>query len=386
MVSAILAGAASGGETLATPQFARENGLTCNACHSVVPRLNANGIAFAADGYRVPETVRASDNFAKDAAPRGATIPLAAWVTLRHEDRGGSNAEDSYLPKVELISGGPIGEHLSYFVEWRLVSLSLGNDGSLSDRGGRFEDLFLDWSLSGRHSLKLGQYRALNQVDVSQRLSVDEPLLFSTAVPTGSSANPRIAGLERFSPSGRSPSLGWSWRSLGGATPGDGLFHFVTLPFVGEFSIPLGGEASQRASFELRGPKGVFVESFYRRGVRSVGMHAFVDDRAWLATLLATYDWRDVFVTGGVGVDDRDEGSSRTRGSLEAEYLVRTADRVRAALGVRVEDLSDDGRRARFVPYVVVTAPNMQYNLVFQAQYVSQEQSDLLTIDLSFIF
>jgi len=370
--------------TLATPQFARKYDLTCNACHAVVPRLNEGGLGFQASGFAPPP--------ARSSSGKGAgrsilsTLPIAAWTTVRYEDRGTGAASDFYLPKVELISGGRPMKRLSYFVEWRIVSLALQDDGALADRGGRFEDLFVNWDLSKGHAVKAGQYRSLNQVDVSQRLSIDEPTVFNNSLPTGTDPDPRIAGLMRFSPSSRSPSLGWSWRSIGGESAGDGLFHYMTIPFTGEFSIPLGPEAADRASFELEGPKGVYGETFWRRGLRSIGANAFYDQEAWLATIVGTFDWSDLLLTAALGVDDTADAPSRGRASFEAEYLFLRRECFRAALGLRVEDVTDDDRRERYVPYLVLAGPNTRYTTALQGQYVSQQGRDTILVDLSFIF
>ena len=291
------------------------------------------------------------------------------------------------LPKVELISGGTLGEQWSYFAEWRIVSLSLNSDGSLKDRGGRFEDLFVQRNIGTRQALKVGQFRSLNQVDVSLRLSPSEPLLFKNGLRTDSDPDPRIDSLLRFSPSSRSPSIGYSFRSIEGRSASDGLFHYVTLPFVGELSIPLSSEASTNASFELQGPpKGVFLDTFYRSGQKSVGGHFFYDDDAWLATALATYDWRSFLVTAGLGVDDQDNGVSRTRSSLEVEYLLTGKFDLRAAAGLRIENVGDDGTRTAYVPYFVLAGPNTQHTYLLQLQYKDQQGSDTVVVDLSMLF
>ena len=362
--------------SFATPQFARTYDLSCNACHAVVPKLNEGGLAFQASGYVSPNGKR----------PLLATLPIAAWTTVRYEDRGRGAANDLYLPKVELISGGRPTKSLSYFVEWRIVSLALQNDGSLTDRGGRFEDLWLGWDFAREHSLKVGQYRSLNQVDVSQRLSIDEPTVFNNALPTDTDPDPRIAGLMRFSPSARSPSLGWSWRSIAGETRGDGLFHFLTVPFTGEFSIPLGPEAAVNASFELEGPKGAYAETFWRTGMRSIGGHAFWDGDVWQATVVGTYDLGGFLATAAFGGDDTPTAPSRERASLEVEYLLRRWERFRAALGTRVENVTDDGARERWVPYFALAGPNTRYTMLLQGQYVDQQGNDTILVDLSFIF
>ncbi len=365
----------------ATPQFARTHQVNCTACHVVPPMLTEDGLAFQASGYQL---VRSTDSNKDESRPR--PIPMSGWITARDEDQGSAGASDLFLPKVELISGGRIGKQWSYFVEWRIVSLSLNPDGSLKDRGGRFEDLFFNWNV-GRHSARVGQYRTINQVDVSLRLSPSDPLLFKNGLRTGSDPDPRLDSLNRFSPSSRSPSLGYSFQSITGKRASDGLFHFVTVPFVGEFSIPLSQEASQTASFELEEAKGLYVETFYRRGQKSIGGHAFADgDGAWLLTALGTWDWRDLFLTAGVGVDDEDQRDRRQRGSVQAEYLFTRRKRIRGAAGLRVEEVSDDGKRVAYVPYIAVSAPNTRHTFLLQLQYKNQEGSDSFVADLSALF
>ena len=364
----------------ATPQFAREHQLRCTACHRLPPKLNEDGLDFQASGYRLPERQRRDP-------PGFATAPFSVWITARFEDQGSGGANDLLLPKVELITGGTLGEQWSYFAEWRIVSLSLNSDRSLNDRGGRFEDLFIQRNIGTRQALKVGQFRSLNQVDVSLRLSPSEPLLFKNGLRTDTDADPRIDSLLRFSPASRSPSIGYSLRSIEGSRASDGLFHYVTLPFVGELSIPLSSEASNTASFELQGPpKGVFLETFYRSGQKSVGGHVFYDDDAWLVTVLGTYDWGNFLVTAGLGVDDQDPGVSRSRSSLEMEYLLTGKSDLRAAAGLRIEEVSDDGKRTAYVPYFVLAGPNTQHTFLLQLQYKDQQGSDIVVVDRSMLF
>lgn len=253
-------------------------------CHSLPPKLNLTGLDFQARGYRLPPGVTTGDENSKRA---DNTVPLAIWLTGRYEDKTSGGASDVFLPKVELISGGRFAQNWSYFVEWRMVSLGLNDDGSQSDRGGRFEDLFVTWEPAEGHALKLGQYRLLQQTDVSLRLSPSDPLLYKNGLRVAEDSDPRIHGLSTFSPSSRSPSVSYTVKSIKGNRPADGLFHAITLPFVGEFSIPFSDEASRRASFEVGDLKGAFLETYFRKGHRTVGAHAFIRDEVWLATLWA---------------------------------------------------------------------------------------------------
>lgn len=364
----------------ATPQFARTYNLNCNACHSVPPALNVDGMAFWARGYRMS---------AESETRKTATVPLAVWLTGRHEDQDAHGFSETSLPKVELISGGPLGDHFSYFVEWRVVSKETRSDGSLRDRSGRFEDVIINWQIDDRSSLTVGQYRAVNQVDVSRRLSISEPALLSTSLSGKPSSDKRLESLRAFSPAGRSPGLTYSFHSLQGDRPSDGLFHFVTVPFPGELSIPLTSEARDEASFEVRGePKGVFLETFYRKGLRSVGLHSFVGDDRWLATALGTFDYKNLLLTSGIGVDDRRDGTPRVRSSLELEYLFLhdVEDVLRAAAGFRVEHVSNNGTEPAYIPYFVLSAPNNKYTFILQIQFRAQQDNEGFFIDLSSVF
>lgn len=364
----------------ATPQFARTYNTSCTSCHSVPPQLNINGMAFLARGYRMPAALEQD---------RIDTAPLAVWLTAIQEEQISRDFSELFLSKVELISGGPIGDSLSYFVEWRIGSLQTRSDGTLRDRSGRFEDAFLTWQIDDRSALTIGQYRALNQVDVSRRLSVSTPALFGTSLAGDPSSNKRIESLRAFSPAGRSPGFTYQFQSIEGELPSDGLFHFVTLPFPGELSIPLSTEARDEASFELEGaPKGVFLETFYRQGLNSIGLHGFVDDDRWLLTGLGTLNIDALQITGGIGVDEQDGAASRVRSSLQLEYLLphNDRDRIRAAVGFRVEHVTKSGRETAYIPYFTMSGPNESYTFLLNLEYRGQEDNERFVAGLSILF
>lgn len=363
----------------AIPYYARQTGMSCVDCHIVGPKLGSMGEDFLSRGYRLA---------GGRSSAAMASVPVSVWVTGRYEDRSTGELSKFYVPKVELISGGPIGSlPLSYFIEWRVVSLDTRGDGSLRDRGGRFEDAFVNWQLDDRHGIQIGQFRALNQYDVSLRLSVSEPAIFSAGLPGDPISNPRITSLRSFSPSGRSPGIAYSLQSVQGPADSDGLFHFVTLPFVGELSVPLSDEARREASFELHGPpKGVFLETFYRRNLNSIGAHAFFGDDRWLVTGVGRGNWAEFYATGAVGIEDAKGRSSRLRYSLELEYLPTWFDRIRPGLGFRVEHISRAGGDPTYIPYLVLTGPNTLYTAWLQIEGRVQGDTYGVVLDLSFIF
>ena len=262
----------------ATPQFARQYRQDCSFCHLAPPVLNARGEDFLARGYRFADAVAP--------VPSHQTVPLALWSTLDYERR--TNTNKAFPSRVELISAGPLGRSkAAYFIEWRLLSQQIASRNALLNRSGRFEDLFVT-SPVGRSpvSVTVGQFRSIAQVDISRRLSISEPAVFSTSLPGPAAASARLTGLRAFSSSGRQPAVRVMWQQRIQDRPADGWYAGVTVPLTGELTIPIG----DGASFEVEArPKGVVLESFRRSGLRSAGGHVFVGDDRQLG--LAVVSW-----------------------------------------------------------------------------------------------
>ena len=253
-----LVGVSSPSLSEATPQFARVYRLDCSHCHSSPPRLNERGLRFLIGGYRLD-----------DREQRSPTLPLAVWNTADLEWRHSADLAKGFPGRVELISAGPVGgSRLSYFAEWRALSQSIGGNGRLLNRSGRFEDLFLRAPLgSGRaFSVIVGQFRTLTQVDVSQRLSLSEPLVFSSGVAGRRSTDARLTSLRGFSSSGRQPAVRVEYQAPSAQSRGDGWFAAATLPLTGELTIPF----TDAASFELEG-RSLLSDAVVLRPARTPG-------------------------------------------------------------------------------------------------------------------
>jgi hypothetical protein len=289
------------------------------------------------------------------------------------------------LNRVEIISGGRvIAPWLTYFVEWRPVSQEGRNDGSLRDRSGRFEDLFLTAS-GGAIDLTAGQFRQMNQVDVSRRIGLSEPLLLSASLPGSGAGSARELALRAFSPSGRSPSLRVG---LHRNTERVGRWStYLTLPFSGEFSIPLTREARTEASNELElNPKGIFVESFLRSGLTSIGAHVFYDsdpDR-YLANAVTTGSYRDLHWTGIVGVA-KSGGVTRGRWSIEGEVFPARLNGF-LGLGGRVEDQGGDGVEHAVIPYINAHFPGTRYTIRLTLERRLQRDRNATLLEIGTVF
>lgn len=313
----------------ATPQFARTYRVDCSHCHSAPPRLNARGLRFLAAGYRLT---------GEELSP---TVPLAVWNTADLEWRHSADLVKGFPSRVELISAGPIARsRAAYFAEWRALSQSIGANRRLLDRSGRFEDLFVRTPITsgGALAVAVGQFRTLTQVDVSQRLSLSEPLAFSSSVPGRRATDARLTSLRAFSPSGRQPGVRAEFQLTRVQSPADGWFAAATLPLTGELTIPFTNAAS--FEFEAR-PKGVFLEVYRRSGLTSVGGHAFVGDaRRRVVTAVVTHDLGNrLALLAGVGAFHA-AGVTDTRLSIGGEATVSS----RVVGGIRVDHRTGQGR------------------------------------------
>ncbi|MGH7720446.1 MAG: hypothetical protein ACREON_16570 [Gemmatimonadaceae bacterium] len=311
------------------------------------------------------------------------TLPLAIWISGRSDSRPpGAVTGDhvrAYFNRLEVISGGVIAPWLSYFVEWRPVSQEPRSDGTLRDRSGRFEDLFVTAS-SGDLSLTVGQFRQLDQVDVSRRLGISEPLALSASLAGSGGGSARERSLRAFAPGARSPSVRLAWQR-----PVQAWRWTVAaaLPIPGELSIPLNADARTEASNEVEWrPKGVFVESHVRRGSTSFGVHAFYDDaERYLTNALATGRLSSFYWTGIVGAAKTSDVLAG-RWSLEGEFIPHPF----VGVGGRVEDRAGDGAEVAFLPYLNISLPATRYTIRLTLERRLQRGRNATFFELGTVF
>ena len=363
----------------ATPEFGRRFKVkSCNTCHTVVPKLNERGYDFLARGYRPDPELNLE---------RQSTYPFSVWLAGRSDHRIKKDVNKALFNKIEFVAGDSLGDTLNYFIEWRALSLSVNSDGTVKDRSGRFEDLWLSWQPDSRWTITAGQFRPLQQIEPGRKLSQSTPALFSTSLPGKKDSNGRLSSLRSFSTSSRSPAISIGYQSILSERAADGLFHAATLTFPGEFSVPLSHDARIFASNEFEStPKGVVLETFYRRGLNSVGVHGFIGDKRWMAALAGEVNSGDFFFLGGVGLDHLDGRDDRMRGSLAVEYLPEFEESEwRPGLGFRVDSV--DRQKPAYVPYIVLGGPNdADLNSLLQLEYFAQRDNERVRLDWSLFF
>lgn len=113
----------------AIPVFARTYQISCMACHSAYPKLNAGGKAFAANGFRLGEgapstVVNTGDERLWLPSTPGLAARIQGYVQARDDARNfdsagnvsEANSVDVQAPYlIKLLSGGAISQKLSYY-------------------------------------------------------------------------------------------------------------------------------------------------------------------------------------------------------------------------------------------------------------------------------
>jgi hypothetical protein len=149
LVPGLLAGlllAGSAAPAAAIPAFARKSHVSCAMCHAPIPRLNAFGERFAANGFRFAPGEEPRDTIATgDSLLRlNATLPLAirfdGYLSALSRRDAGQPIADQQLPwVVKLLSGGQIGEKVSYYMYF--LANERGEVAGLEDAYLQFTDL-----------------------------------------------------------------------------------------------------------------------------------------------------------------------------------------------------------------------------------------------------
>lgn len=195
---------APGNAGRATPFFARQLNLACASCHSGFPRLNAFGVAFKANNFRLP------GDPAKTPPIWRKTIPLAVqvkptWLML---SPGSLRVQ---FTETQILAGGSVGPRTAFYMHdgryldakpqpfptWELWVQQVVDDRSrLMVKAGQFE-------------LPLGYSPEINKTTISYPIILFSSNLVSNDVALGGA----VSGLQL---SGRT-GAGLTWYAEAGA-------------------------------------------------------------------------------------------------------------------------------------------------------------------------
>jgi hypothetical protein len=144
---------------LAIPAFARKYRVSCQQCHSPVPRLNAFGEMFAGNGFEFAineparDTIGTGDPLLRLQNDIPLAVRLDAYIRAQNKPMAGQNSIDLQTPWVmKLLSGGQVADKISYYMYFLLGER--GEVAGLEDAYVQFTDV-----ASSGVSLIVGQFQ-----------------------------------------------------------------------------------------------------------------------------------------------------------------------------------------------------------------------------------
>lgn len=356
----------------AVPYFARKYNVNCTKCHQLPPILNEYGQRFVANGYKLEGLGRAV-----------LTVPIAVWATYRIDVDSEREKAKGYPNRLEFISSDALTPWLSYFVEARTVSYQTATNQRLLGRHGRFEDAFLQFWLPKRVAITVGQFRMLNQWDVSRRLSLSEPIAFSAGVGGVGSRNARLQSLRSFSLAGRAPSVRATFQTFGSGSESNGWYHELVVPFTGELSAPLGTDAGRNASFELEArPKGLLYETYYRQGISSIGGSVFVGNDRWVSNLTGVLQAGKHSFVASAGTGKFRQGYNDFRLSVGDTWIPKNW----LGVGARLDHQTTIRRSPAVLPHINFSFPGTKYTFLITVEQRIQNRNFGTAIEIGAVF
>lgn len=130
----------------AIPSFARKYRVSCSMCHAPVPRLNAFGEQFAANGFEMVvgeeprDTIMTGDPLLRMMNNIPLAIRLDAYLQGLIDAPANATATDLQTPwTIKLLSGGQIADRVSYYLYFFMSER--GEVAGLEDAYVQFTDI-----------------------------------------------------------------------------------------------------------------------------------------------------------------------------------------------------------------------------------------------------
>jgi hypothetical protein len=131
---ALLAAAVLAAPADAIPAFARKYNLTCMTCHDPIPRLNAFGERFAAQGFMLMDgDTTGMTSLGDPLLMMNTSFPIAFRFDAYARYVSGTGGQTDFQTPwtVKLLSGGQVARNISYYVY--LMMAEDGTTGALED-------------------------------------------------------------------------------------------------------------------------------------------------------------------------------------------------------------------------------------------------------------
>jgi len=157
----------------ATPIFASQYKMKCNACHSMMPTLNKTGLTFLRNGFRFSKDDKTMAEAFLDAnSSEERVLPVHGLVGTNIDTKNRSDVE-----KVNLYFGGTVTDTLSLYAITRSTYNKTVDHNLFAESNSR---AFMQWNPKGNeHVIKLGWMDPLTMFSNLDRTLMDNALMGS---------------------------------------------------------------------------------------------------------------------------------------------------------------------------------------------------------------
>jgi hypothetical protein len=160
-------------ELNATPVFATQYKMKCNACHSMMPTLNKTGLTFLRNGFRFSKDDQSMASQFLDAnSSKSRLLPIKGLVGVNVDTQNRSDVE-----KLNLYLGGSLSESMSMYAVTRSTYNMEQNNNLFGETNSR---AFFQWNPDGnKHVVKIGWMDPLTMFSNADRVLMDNALMGS---------------------------------------------------------------------------------------------------------------------------------------------------------------------------------------------------------------
>lgn len=282
----------------ALPTFSRQYGVPCNTCHSIAPKLNANGLAFQANFFNWPGGAPPSVGKGLNSVPLSGLV-TSTWGNSQNAPTG------AQFQALELFASGGFSPYAGHGGGYWVDYLAGENNGT---RPGFLDGAWVAIPLAGpkgQLAMRIGQFSPINyQWDGISTLMQTLPAALADSVDNIAliSSTPGVS-LEYFSNRGRKTA--------------NGLYV--------DAGMVMGGHITLNQDTRLYAPQGAYVHAFQRKGLNTGGLFAYRDGTATQEGLIVTRQMTPRLSLLGIGAVGGDIGGNQQHLSAQADYVLSPA-------------------------------------------------------------
>ncbi len=160
-------------EAEATPIFAKQYNMRCNACHTLIPTLNKTGLQFLRNGFRFSDSDKTwLSGFLDANSSKDRLLPVHGLAGINIDTKSRKEIE-----KLNIYMGGSMSDTISLYLITRSTYNTKHNHNLFGEETTRG---FVQWNPDGnKHVVKLGWMDPITMFSNADRTLMDNALMGS---------------------------------------------------------------------------------------------------------------------------------------------------------------------------------------------------------------